>query len=88
MRNDLSIIFILSISSRTIQNILFEILQPNSIPIRVETIYRISQKSTSLEVLNSKMNKINLVNEEDYILAGFNTHLHLNNSRFWSKEIC
>lgn len=88
MRNDLSIIFILSISSRTIQNILFEILQPNSVPIRVETIYRISHKSTSLEVLNSKMNKINLVNEEDYILAGFNTHLHLNNSRFWSNEIC
>ena len=60
---------IISVFSREIESVFFEIVLPNSKPITVGTIYRPPNQSNFLEVLNKKMNKIDSINNEIYILG-------------------
>ena len=60
---------IISVFSREIESVFFEIVLPNSKPITVGTIYRPPNQSNFLEVLNEKMNKIDSFSNEIYILG-------------------
>ena len=60
---------IISVFSREIESVFFEIVLPNSKPITVGTIYRPPNQSNFLEVLNKKMNKIDSISNEIYILG-------------------
>ena len=60
---------IISVFSREIESVFFEIVLPNSKPITVGTIYRPPNQSNFLEVLNKKMNKIDSIGNEIYILG-------------------
>ena len=53
-------------------------LLPYSKPVTVGTIYRPPNQSNFLEVLNEKMNKIDSISNEIYILGDFNINLSLN----------
>ena len=77
---------ILSVLSIEIENIFFEILFPNSKPITVGTIYRPTNQSNFLEVLNNTINKIDSINSEIYIHGDFNINLYLNDSDFLDKK--
>ena len=77
---------ILSVFPREIENVFFEILLPNSKPITAGTIYHPPNQSNFLEVLNENMNKINSINNEIYILDGFDINLSLNDSFILSKK--
>ena len=85
VRNDLSY-NILSVFPHEVENILFEILLPNSKPITVGTIYRPPNQSNFLEILNDNMNKIDSVNNEIYILGDFNINLYINHSYILAKK--
>ena len=52
-------------------------------PVIVGTIYHPPSQNNFLELLNSNMNKINLVENEIFILGDFNINLILT---FWKKE--
>ena len=77
---------ILSVFSREIEKIFFEILLPNSKPVIVGTIYCPPSQNNFLELLNSNMNKINSVDNEIYILGDFNINLFLNDSYVLEKN--
>ena len=85
VRNDLSY-NTLSIFSREVENIFFEILLPNSKPITVGTICRPPSQTNILEVLNNNMNKTDSVINEIYILRDFNINLYLNDFYIWTKK--
>ena len=67
-RNDLSY-NILSVFPCKIENIFIEVLLPNSKPMIVGTTYLPSSQNNFLELLNSNINKIDLVGNELYILG-------------------
>ena len=72
--------YIISVFSREIESIFFEILLPNSKPTTVEAIYHPPNQSNILEVLNENMNKIDSISNEIYILGDFTVNLFLNDS--------
>ena len=85
IRNDLSY-NIVSVFPSEIESVFFEILSPNSKPITIGTIYRRPNKSNFLEVLNQKVNKIDSISNEIYILGDFNIKLPLNDAYIFSKK--
>ena len=85
IRNDLSY-NIISVFPNEIESVFLEILLPISKPITVGTIYRPSNQSNILEVLNENMNKIDSISNETYILGDFNINLSLNDSYVFSKK--
>ena len=78
---------ILSVFSREIEKIFFEILLPNSKPVIVETIYCPPSQNNFLELLNSNMNKINPIDNEIYILGDIHINLFLTDSYVLEKII-
>lgn len=68
-----------------IQRVFLEILLPNSKPTIRGTIYHPPNQSNLLKVQNENINKIDLVNEEIYILGGLNIYLFPNHHIF-SKQ--
>ena len=77
---------ILSVFSREIESVFFEILLLNFEPITVGTIYRRPNQSDFLEALNESMNKIDSISNEIYIICDFNINLSLNDSYIFSKN--
>ena len=78
---------ILSVFSREIEKIFFEILLPNSKPVIVGTIYCPPSQNNFLELLNSNMNKINPIDNEIYILRVIHINLFLTDSYVLEKII-
>ena len=78
---------ILSVFSREIEKIFFEILLPNSKPVIVGTIYCPPIQNNFLELLNSNMNKNNPIDNEIYILGDFHINLFLTDSYVLEKII-
>ena len=78
---------ILSVFSREIEKIFFEILLPNSKPVIVGTIYCPPSQNNFLELLNSNMNKINPIDNEIYILGDIHINLFLTDSYVLEKII-
>ena len=85
VENDLSFNF-LSISSCKIKKIFFEILLPNLKPVTAGTIYLPQNQSNFLKLRNDKMNKVDSVNIEIYILGDFKIIFYLNDSYISAKK--
>ena len=85
IRNELSF-DVKSFFPHEIQNILFEILLPNTKPIVVGIIYRPPSQSEFLEIINTHFSKLDTNNNEIYILGDFNINLYLNNSYIFLKN--
>ena len=85
IRNDISYNILYVFPCET-ENIIFEILLPNSKPVIVETIYRPPSQNNFLKLLNSNVNKINSVDNEIYILGDFNINFFLNDSYILGKK--
>ena len=85
IRNELSF-DVKSFFPPEIQNILFEILLPNTKPIVVGIIYRPPSQSEFLEIINTHFSKLDTNNNEIYILGDFNINLYLNNSYIFQKN--
>ena len=60
---------IISVYPHEIESVFFEILLPNSKPMTVGTIYHPPNKFNFLEKLNEKMNKIDSISNEIYIVG-------------------
>ena len=69
-----------------IGNIFFEILLTDLKPVTVGTIYCPPSQKNFLKLLNSDINKINLVDNEIYILGDFNINLFLNDTNILEKK--
>ena len=85
IRNDLSY-DVKSFFPPEIENIFFEILLPNTKTIIVRIIYRPPSQSEFLEIINTQFNKLDINNNEIYILGDFNINLYLNNSYIFLKN--
>ena len=71
---------------KDIENILFEILLPNSKPIVVGTIYRPPNQTKFLEIFCENLSKVDTNNIETYIFGNFKINLWQNGRYVFQKH--
>ena len=63
-----------------IENSFFKLLLPNTNAIVSLILYRLTNESDFLEIINTHFSKLDINNNEMQILGDFNINLYLNNS--------
>ena len=75
MRNDLSFTK-RNYFSRDIETVFIEIFLPKTKPMTIGIVFRPLSQTRFLETMNEYFYKLNTINQQTYILGGFNINLY------------